>query len=158
MSNKFAETLGNQIMAENKYNPPEITPESRRVWEDPDPRVKWALDILDPKRDYMRESLFGRLMFPALGGAAGFFTVAANNKMFRLPRRANIFGYIAVTAFGFWAGESLRKYQLNFKSEELAVIKHYIMLHPDRFPEPEPMKIGDKRNFYEWLPNRRGDA
>lgn len=32
----------------------------------------------------------------------------------------------------------------------MAICRHYIMLHPERFPEPEMKKFGDKEVFYTW--------
>jgi hypothetical protein len=40
------------------------------------------------------------------------------------------------------------------KTEEMAILEHYIRLHPDRFPEPETKKYGDKCVFFDWRRNR----
>ena len=40
-------------------------------------------------------------------------------------------------------------------TEEMANIKHYIMLHPEKFPEPEKVKFGDKISWYHWASARR---
>ena len=60
-----------------------------------------------------------------------------------------------MSCLGVYIGERFRSAVLDYKAEELATVKHYIMLHPERFPEPEHMKYGDKRVFYPWMPNRR---
>jgi hypothetical protein len=36
------------------------------------------------------------------------------------------------------------------KTEEMAILEHYIRLHPERFIEPETKKYGDKCVFFEW--------
>jgi len=60
-----------------------------------------------------------------------------------------------MSGLGITVGEYVRYKLYEYKAEELATIKYYIMLHPEKFPEPEPMKYGDKRVFYPWIPNRR---
>merc|ERR1712241_1650655 len=136
---------------------PKETPPEKRIWEDPDPRVQWALDILEPPGKYGQppEKIQHRFGFPIVGAAAGSFLVATSNILRRVPTKSNVVGYAAMTIFGIYLGEKSRLWNLNYRAEELATIKHYIMLHPEKFPEPEHMKYGDKRVFYPWFPNRR---
>ena len=136
---------------------PETTPSEERVWENPDPRIQWALDILEPPGGEMR-SLASRIA-PPLGGAIfGFGFVATRNYVRKIPLRSNILGYAALTLGGFLGGDMIERYLREKRAENLAIYKHYIMLHPERFPEPEKMKIGDKRVFYSWPIHRKGHA
>merc|ERR1712203_80735 len=65
------------------------------------------------------------------------------------------FGFAALSTLGVLTGEYIRARILRYNTEELAITKHYLMLHPEKFPEPEHMKYGDKRVFYPWLVWRR---
>lgn len=134
---------------------PKTTPPEKQVWNDPDPRIQWALDILEPPGGGYQEKILNRLSFPFGGLVAGLFIVGTSNYMRKIPVRANLFGYLGMGFIGVYAGEYTRHKVLTYKAEELATIKHYIMLHPEKFPEPEAMKYGDKKVFYPWMPNRR---
>lgn len=135
------------------FEAPETTPPEKRVWEDPDPRVKWALDILEPEPSF--QPLHYRIAPACLGAGVGYTAVRLFIR-FRimpitiglLPQAIGLFG-------GFAFGEHLYQRNMKRKAEDLATVKHYIMLHPERFPEPEPMKFGDKRSFFAWHPVRR---
>ncbi len=60
-----------------------------------------------------------------------------------------------VVTIGAAIGETIHRKLVDYKKEERDVMRHYIMLHPDRFPEPEHITYGDKRYFYPWNPHRR---
>jgi len=136
---------------------PKETPPEKRIWEDPDPRIHWALDILEPKGKYAEppERLVSRFAYPFGGFCMGAGLIGGSNIMRKLPLKSNIVGYAVMSCLGLYIGERARSVILDYKIEELATIKHYIMLHPEKFPEPEHMKYGDKRVFYPWMPNRR---
>ena len=136
---------------------PETTPSDEKVWENPDPKIQWALDILEPPGGEMN-SLLSRVALPVGSGVFGFLTVAMNNYVKKLPLRSNVVGYAAFTVGGFLLGDYCERYYREKRATNLAIYKHYIMLHPDRFPEPEKMKIGDKRVFYPWPIVRKGQA
>merc|ERR1711953_133732 len=133
------------------------TPPEKRIWENPDPRIQWALDILEPPGKYGQppERIFNRFAYPVGGAALGATVIAVNNMFRKIPVKSNIVGYAVMSLGGVYLGEYTRNYLLNYKAEELATAKHYIMLHPEKFPEPEHMKYGDKRVFYPWDPIRR---
>jgi len=134
---------------------PKTTPPEKQVWNDPDPGIQWALDILEPPGGGYQEKIFNRLCYPFMGLVAGVGTIASSNIMRKIPLKANLMGYLGLGFVGVYTGEYVRHRVLSYKAEELATVKHYIMLHPEKFPEPEPMKYGDKKVFYPWLPNRR---
>jgi len=132
-----------------------ITPPEGQVWNDPDPRIQWALDILEPPLGNYEERIATRFMYPLGGFALGISAIALNNAMRKIPIKSNLFGFLGLGFLGIYGGEYARFRHLKYKAEELATIKHYIMLHPEKFPEPEPMKYGDKRVFYPWQEWRR---
>lgn len=131
---------------------PETTPESQRVWENPDPRIKWALDILEPKPLY--EPMWYRILPTTFATGMCLAAWHVGNKMNKFPKNAGIVIGAFWGIFGYFAGEKIYQTQKSMQADELAMVKHYIMLHPEKFPEPEPMKIGDKRVFYAWTTNR----
>ena len=57
---------------------PKETPPEKRIWEDPDPRIQWALDILEPKGKYAEppERLVSRFSYPFVGGAFGALLIS----------------------------------------------------------------------------------
>jgi len=130
----------------------ETTPPGERVWEDPDPRVKWALDILEPEGE--RETFFNRTVPLIAGAMAGLGTTFMHNSARRMPAHFNIFGYVTGLCIGIGGAEFFRRKFQQHRTEEMAMIKHYIMIHPEKFPEPELIKFGDKRMFWGWSPAR----
>ena len=136
--------------------PPETSAPEDRIWEqDPDPRIKWALDILEPAIPE-KEGLWDRAIWPGLGVFTGFAGSTIYNVMKRRPAMGNALQLVgAMAVFGF-IGEKGRQMGKQKNAEDIAMVKHYIMLHPERFPEPERVKIGDKRVFYPWPSYRRG--
>ena len=53
-----------------------------------------------------------------------------------------------MAAVGYLAGYQFREWRANMNAQETAVIKHYIMTHPEEFPEPEKKLFRDKEVFY----------
>ena len=56
---------------------PKETPPEKRIWENPDPRIQWALDILEPPGKYGQppERIFNRFAYPVGGGALGAMVI-----------------------------------------------------------------------------------
>ena len=134
---------------------PKTTPPEKQIWNDPDPRIQWALDILEPPGGNMPESIIHRFSYPFIGFWSGVGAVAFSNMKRRIPMTSNLFGFAALATLGTLTGEYIRARILRYNTEELAITKHYLMLHPEKFPEPEHMKYGDKRVFYPWVVWRR---
>ena len=136
--------------------PPETSAPEDRIWEkDVDPRIKWALDILEPAIPE-KEGLWDRSMWPGLGVLIGFGGSCIHNITKRRPMMGNALQLAAYVAVFGLIGEKAREWGKKKNAEDIAMVKHYIMLHPERFPEPERVKIGDKRVFYNWPALRRG--
>jgi len=124
-----------------------------KIWEKPDPRVKWALDILDDG-EYERTPLHGFFWYPALGLFTGAGGNLMTNWVYRRPAHTAIHLTIFGAAIGWLAGVAFRNRLERKNATDLAAIKHYLMLHPEKFPEPEKKKFGDKEIFLEWPINR----
>lgn len=133
----------------------EVTPPDERIWENPDPRIQWALDILEPPGGEIK-SLVSRVMLPSSGAFLGFIGVMTFNFQRKIPVKSNLAAYVLLTGLGGFGGEKMHAIYRQKKADQIAAAKHYIMLHPERFPEPEKMKLGDKRVFYRWNPLRWG--
>ena len=123
-----------------------------KIWEKPDPRIKWALDILDPKGN--EENFINYFWYPGLFASAFGVSYPLSNLMGKRPWFASLHLTAAMTAFGWVAGVYTRNYWMDKNAEEIAVCKHYLMLHPEKFPEPEKKKWGDKEVLLEWPINR----
>ncbi len=118
-------------------------------WDDPDPRVKWALDEMDfdgtepsSLMSFYSMGVTGALCMGGMG--------LLRNHLSRRPLYAALPVTLAMTALGGWLGCLYRDSRIKKHAEELAVIKHYIMTHPDMFPEPERKKYSDRVVFLPW--------
>ena len=123
------------------------------IWEKPDPRIKWALDILDD-HGYERTTIAGYYWYPALFGGglgAGF---PFKNLLLKRPMHTGIHITAGLAVGGWLFGCWFRNHLAEKNANEIAVIKHYLMLHPEKFPEPEKKKFGDREVFLDWPINR----
>ena len=126
---------------------------NEKIWEKPDPRIKWALDILEPK-GYEPTNMINYFFWPGLVSAGTGLSPMFVNLMLKRPLFASIHYTIAGLAAGWCGGVYFRNMVADKNAEEIAILKHYVMLHPERFPEPEKKKFGDKEVFLEWPINR----
>ena len=124
-----------------------------KIWEKPDPRIKWALDILDDGK-YERTPIIGYFWYPTIFAGAMALNMPVYNAIARRPMHTGLHITGALTAGGWLLGCWLRNHFAKKNANELAVIKHYLMLHPEKFPEPEKKKFGDRDVFLEWPINR----
>ena len=124
-----------------------------KIWENPDPRIKWALDILEPK-GYEPTSILSYFFYPALMAGGFGFGPMLKNVIGRRPYHTSLHVTLAFAAAGWLTGVQFRNMWSDKNAEEIAVLKHYVMLHPEKFPEPEQKKFGDKEVFLEWPINR----
>jgi len=134
---KMTDTLGTQNQGD------------RNIWDEPDPRVKWALDILDDQ-GFETYTLTSRFTFPVINGLIGTAVGCGINVMNNKPIRASMPRTIALTGAFAAAAWAFQNYKARRQANNEAVARHYIMLHPDRFPEPEMLKFGDKRVLLPW--------
>ena len=132
---------------------PYETPPEDRLWENPDPKIKWALDILDDE-GFSQESIMQRGVYPLAGAGGGFLASVMQNRLYRRPLFANLPMYALTIGLGVIGCEAIRKWQIHQAREEDALTRHYIMLHPEKFPEPEMKKFGDKEVMWEYTPVR----
>jgi hypothetical protein len=124
-----------------------------KIWENPDPRVKWALDILDDGA-YERTPIFGYFWYPGLFAALGGGGNLMRNWMVKRPQHAAVHITVFGATLGWLGGVWWRNRISQKNANDVATIKHYLMLHPEKFPEPEKKKFGDKEVFLEWPINR----
>ncbi|XP_040573530.1 uncharacterized protein ND-B14.5B [Lepeophtheirus salmonis] len=118
-----------------------------------DPRVKWALDILDDEG--IETVPMWRHYGISLGSAlAGFGCVAYNNVINHRPYYARGHHAIGATLFGAFFGTFIRDYVGYKSAEKEAVLKDYLLKHPELFPEPERKTYSDPSVLLAW-PIRR---
>ena len=141
-------------------------------WEEkinnPDPRIKWAMDVMDHEgQDF--EGALGRMWAPLSFAALPLAMNFARNASGRMPLRTNLVPTLLTLPFfgaiGYYArlvlrglrhdGEVLsdcRKWNEGNKMQEEAVMRHYIITHPELFPEPKKVKYID--HIEPWRPVR----
>ena len=119
--------------------------------DNPDPRIQWAMKVLDQEGEDF-EGVTGKLFTPMSWAAAvpGFNTL--HNMMSRQPLRTNLFGALLLMPASAFIGIQIRNFFDNQRSEEEAMIRHYIMTHPERFPEPKKVKYID--HIEPWIAKR----
>merc|ERR1711994_558875 len=125
----------------------------RPLWEDPDPRVKWALDLFD-NQGYEVTPYRNKFFIPTILGSIFASPYIMMNYRYVRPLYTGAPIPAALFAIGFGMGWKYNEHRSRRQAELEAVTKHYIMLHPDRFPEPEMKKFGDKEVFTPWKVNR----
>ena len=137
---------------------------STEEWQDkldnPDPRIKWAMDVMDREGNDF-EGFLGRIWAPA---SSAIFPVAGNtarNITNRVPLRTNLPVALVLTpVFGLLGHYTrsgtkpslcffhnfylFRKFFDRQRADEEAIMKHYIITHPELFPEPPRVKYIDK--------------
>ena len=124
-----------------------------KIWEKPDQRIQWALDILDDG-GYEQTPIVSYFWYPVLFGSSMGLGNPIRNMLYRRPMNTALHLTIAGAATGWFFGCWWRNRLARKNADELAVIRHYMMLHPEKFPEPEKKKFGDKEVFLEWPINR----
>jgi len=117
-----------------------------------DPRVEWAMKIMDTEgHEFQTE--YEKLMAPVGLGITPAISIIVKNFINRIPIKTNWMFGAGLFPVGFYAGLLLRKYQFNRNQEQNATIKHYILTHPERFPEPKRTKYIDL--IQPWVPKRK---
>ena len=120
-------------------------------YEDVDPRVKWAFDILD-WGDVEPVPIYYKYVAPAVCTFFGAVSVPAHNKYHRFPMKRSAAFIPVLTAVGFAAGMGFKNLIEQKAAKDMAIIKHYIMCNPEKFPEPIRYKYGDKELLQPWGP------
>ncbi|XP_023336353.1 uncharacterized protein LOC111707474 [Eurytemora carolleeae] len=107
-----------------------------------DPRVEWCMKIMDQEGMDM-ESEVMYLSAPVTLGATPAATIAISNFVYRLPIKTNMGAAILATPIAFGCGLLVKRWRENINRENMATMKHYILTHPERFPEPKRTKYID---------------
>jgi len=124
-------------------------------WEEkinnPDPRIKWAMDVMDHEgQDF--EGALGRMWAPMSFAALPLAMNFARNASGRMPLRTNLVPTLLTLPFFGAIGYYARKWNEGNKMQEEAVMRHYIITHPELFPEPKKVKYID--HIEPWRPVR----
>jgi len=108
----------------------------------PDTRVKWAMDVMDQEgQDF--EGITGKALTPLSAALMIPVMTVCRNAMTRVPIRTGMIPVLlAMPVFGL-IGQQLRNWVDNGHREEEAVMRHYILTHPELFPEPKRVKYID---------------
>jgi len=119
--------------------------------ENPDPRVKWAMDVMD-REGVEFEGIIGKALTPVSAAATIPFFNFCRNGLMRLPQRTNLFGTLCFMPVAGFLGLQLRKWVDRQHAEDEAIVRHYILTHPELFPEPKKVKYID--HIEPWHPVR----
>ncbi|XP_076749038.1 NADH dehydrogenase (ubiquinone) B14.5 B subunit isoform X2 [Xylocopa sonorina] len=97
--------------------------------------AQWALDLLEPTEIDYTQSLFKN--FIALPAAfAGYVAVRMRNSALGRPPHFNTPLILAITAVTGALGFTVQEISRIVHARRDASMREYIMLHPERFPEP----------------------
>eukprot|EP00090_Calanus_glacialis_P044221 TRINITY_DN786_c0_g1_i1.p2 TRINITY_DN786_c0_g1~~TRINITY_DN786_c0_g1_i1.p2 ORF type:complete len:129 (-),score=31.89 TRINITY_DN786_c0_g1_i1:110-496(-) len=119
--------------------------------ENPDSRVKWAMDVMDQEGEQF-EGVIGKSLTPTAFGAFPLVCNWIRNGMSRLPQRTNMFAALCMVPVAGTIGYGFRKWVDKVHTEEDAMMRHYILTHPELFPEPRKVKYID--HVEPWRPMR----
>lgn len=118
--------------------------------EEPHP-AQWALDLLEPSRVDRTDTILRYYLVPVMA-TANVFAVRLRNRLLKLPPNINPHIQLTCGVLGGLIGYTLHYFSDISHARQDAVIRDYIMLHPERFPPPENRKIADI--FAPWTPVR----
>ncbi|KAH8023677.1 hypothetical protein HPB51_015173 [Rhipicephalus microplus] len=93
-----------------------------------------------------------RFYFWGFPGLAGVLSACIANYFMRKPAFSGIQKHIFGAALYVALGESAMRYADHRSMERDAVLRRYILLHPEDFPEPERKKYRDV--LEPWIPVR----
>ncbi|XP_046738507.1 NADH dehydrogenase [ubiquinone] 1 subunit C2 [Diprion similis] len=116
-----------------------------------EPNIQWALDLLTPHPEREHFPLYDYWV-PVTCALAGFASGMVVNYIGRRPMFSGIQTHITLTVLGAGIGRWAHLKREAIVSERDAVLRDYIRLHPEDFPEPERKKWADQ--FLEWVPIR----
>merc|ERR1712080_29315 len=119
--------------------------------DNPDPRVKWAMDIFDQEGEDF-DSMTTRDFTPVAFSVVPIGCNALRNGMNRVPIRTNMFGALLTLPLFLFAGQQFANWNYKRAAEDNAMIKHYILTHPELFPEPKKIKLINRID--EFIPYR----
>merc|ERR1711976_960469 len=118
-------------------------------WDEPDERVKWAIDLFD-RQGVEYTSVLGYYLPHMTLTTIGAAIFLARNKLGRKPLYAGLPFTLAAMGVGFLAGHQFRQWRSKLDREDIATMQHYIMSHPERFIEPERKKYGEACVLLPW--------
>eukprot|EP00088_Acartia_fossae_P064305 TRINITY_DN790_c0_g2_i1.p1 TRINITY_DN790_c0_g2~~TRINITY_DN790_c0_g2_i1.p1 ORF type:complete len:141 (+),score=36.58 TRINITY_DN790_c0_g2_i1:32-424(+) len=116
-----------------------------------DPRVEWAMKVMDREgHDFERE--FDKILYPGSMGLAPISLIAFYNLLNKMPVKRNILAGVALSPITFYLGIQAKRWRESIQAENRAMVQHYILTHPERFPEPPRVKYADM--ICEWRRDR----
>jgi hypothetical protein len=116
-----------------------------------DPRVEWAMEVMDTE-DYNFSSWYEEKFIPATLAAMPVVANSLYNFSAKAPVKTNLPLALALAPLGWLGGMKMLSWRFNVNAENMAVARHYILTHPERFPEPKRPKFGDM--ILPWLARR----
>ncbi|XP_041358972.1 NADH dehydrogenase [ubiquinone] 1 subunit C2-like [Gigantopelta aegis] len=87
-----------------------------------------------------------------LSAISGYGLAVFINYVRRRPPHTGIYMHAVLIAGGYLCGGLLDKWVLRQRHQKLHILKDYVRLHPDEFPDEEPKKYKDL--LLPWQPVR----
>ncbi|XP_064483314.1 NADH dehydrogenase [ubiquinone] 1 subunit C2-like [Ornithodoros turicata] len=97
-------------------------------------------------------SLYSKVFYPGFSAVAVTASLALYNRSTNRPLYSGLPRFLVAIPIALYLGDKLRQYYQRSSAERDAMLRHYIMLHPEDFPEPERKKYKDV--FETWVPER----
>lgn len=92
--------------------------------------------LFRPSRYEEHRSIITRMYYIGFPAFIGVASMCFYNYTTRRPNFSGIQKHILAASIGGVAGEGIRRYYMYASRERDAMLRHYIMLHPEDFPEP----------------------
>lgn len=113
--------------------------------------VSWALKILEREGSY-KQNIIAKYSAHAIFGTMGAAVPVVANLIYKRPIWAGIHLHGLMFLAGVGAGELLQRREDHVLAKRDAILRDYIIRHPEDFPPPKREKYNDV--FMEWVPIR----
>ncbi|CAK9809674.1 NADH dehydrogenase [ubiquinone] 1 subunit C2 [Anthophora quadrimaculata] len=113
--------------------------------------AQWALDLLEPRPEDYKTNWSDYWLIPN-GALVGAGTVVFRNHILNRPLYTNIHLSVIGLIVGGLCGAGVMYVTEVHRARKDAILRDYIRLHPDRFPEPQNRKYADI--LEPWEPHR----
>jgi len=116
-----------------------------------DPRVEWAMHVMDTEGMDFR-TWYEKLTIPGMGAMVPLMTLMTNNAYYKVPMRTNMPLMLIGMPIGGFCAFKAWEWKQRVNAENMALARHYILTHPEKFPAPKSPKIGEL--ILPWIPCR----
>ncbi|XP_018329958.1 NADH dehydrogenase [ubiquinone] 1 subunit C2 [Agrilus planipennis] len=113
---------------------------------------KIAESPLDLFEGHVEQPLLNKFWYPVTGGIVGFVATCTGNWVAKRPIMSGVQIHALMTVAGVFLGNYFDKLRDEYFAEKDAIMRHYILLHPEDFPKFERRKYSEV--LEKWYPAR----